>query len=125
MKQNKTKKDINYYTNLPYKIIVFSDDEGGFLAKYREFEHIALMFGQGRDEAEAIADLKLAFVALVENLLAQNAYIPEPIHKSKSKNLAITMKQNLLDEVDFYANKMGLSRSAFFATSAKHYIASL
>ena len=117
-------KNVEYYVNLHYQIIVSSDNEGGFLARYKEFENIAVLFGMGKNESEAISDLKSALPSLIEALLAQNAFIPEP-KSNKSKNLAVTMKQGLLDEIDFYANQMGLSRSAFLAVSAKHYIQSL
>ncbi|MCW1525136.1 type II toxin-antitoxin system HicB family antitoxin [Campylobacter jejuni] len=57
--------------------------------------------------------------------MAKNEFIPEPIQKDKSKNLAITLKNSLVDEIDFYSKKMGLSRSAFLAVSAKTYIKTL
>jgi len=32
------KKDVNYYMNLPYKIIIRKDPHGGFFAKVEELE---------------------------------------------------------------------------------------
>lgn len=84
-------KNVEHYLNLPYQIIVFSDNEGGFMAKYKEFENIAVMFGMGLTESEAIADLKSALPSLIESLLVQKAFIPEP-KANKSKNLAVTIK---------------------------------
>ncbi|HHO0739004.1 TPA: type II toxin-antitoxin system HicB family antitoxin [Campylobacter coli] len=121
------KKDINYYLNLPYKINLVKLDDGDYLAQFddKELNKLVLMAEYGKTPNEATEDLKNAFACYLEEALAKNEFIPEPIQKDKSKNLAITLKNSLVDEIDFYSKKMGLSRSAFLAVSAKAYIKTL
>ncbi|MBP3208048.1 MAG: type II toxin-antitoxin system HicB family antitoxin [Campylobacter sp.] len=118
------KKDINYYLNLPYEIKIIRLDDGDYYAKYADSElnKKVLMAGDGKTPNEAIDDLKSAFACYLESAIEEGEFIPEPAQKDKSKNLAVTIKESLLNEIDFYAKKMGLSRSAFLAISAKNYI---
>lgn len=119
------KKDLEYYKNLPYKIElkrIPNDEGGGYCAMMPEFKGVALFYGDGDDEIEAINDLKSAFVSTLEGLLKENLYIPEPMQDGESKNLAITLKGSLIDEIDFYAKKLSISRSAFLEICAKNYI---
>ena len=47
-------KDVNYYLNLPYEIIVkklSQEDGGGYLARYKDFKYI---MGDGKTEQSAI-----------------------------------------------------------------------
>ena len=55
-------KDLNYYLNLNYEMIVKKDSDC-FVAHYKEFPHI---LGTGENEIEAISDLKDAFKCFVE-----------------------------------------------------------
>ncbi|RQD66464.1 type II toxin-antitoxin system HicB family antitoxin [Campylobacter hepaticus] len=121
------KKDINYYLNLPYKINLVKLDDGDYFAEFDDkgLNKLVLMAGDGKTPNEAIQDLKDAFACYLEEALAKNEFIPEPMQKDKSKNLAITLKNSLVDEIDFYSKKMGLSRSAFLAVCAKAYIKTL
>ena len=53
------KKDVEYYMNLPYEIIVkklSKDEGGGYLARYKDYP---LVMGDGENEAEAIANAKM------------------------------------------------------------------
>lgn len=119
-------KNANYYVNLPYEIIVFSDNEGGFMAKFKEFEGKAVLFGIGASEAEAIEDLKAAFPSLIESMLKSKDYIPEPTAiKDSTKPVTITMKESLIKEIAHYANSLGISKSAFLALSAKQFMKTL
>lgn len=118
------KKDINYYLNLPYEIKINRLDDGDYFAQYIDvgLNKAVLMSGDGATPNDAIDDLKEAFKCYLEDAILKGEFIPEPTCDEKSKNLAITIKQSLVDEIDFYAKKMGLSRSAFLAVSAKNYI---
>ncbi|EOH3683577.1 hypothetical protein ACL3DF_001292 [Campylobacter lari] len=42
---------------------------------------------------------------LFKEALEKNEFIPEPMQNDKSKNLAITLKNSLIDEVDFILRK--------------------
>lgn len=101
------KKDINYYLNLPYKINLLKLDDGDYFAQFddKELNKLVLMAGDGKTPNEAIEDLKNAFACYLEEALAKNEFIPEPMQKDKSKNLAITLKNSLIDEIDFYSKK--------------------
>lgn len=119
-------KNAQYYLNLPYEIIVFSDNEGGFMAKFKEFEDKAVLFGTGASESEAIKDLKAAFPSLIESMLKSKDYIPEPTSiKDNTKPVTITMKESLIKEITHYANSLGISKSAFLALSAKQFMKTL
>lgn len=75
---NLEKKDLNYYLNLPYEIIVrklSQKDGGGYFANYKDFPYI---MGDGESKAEAIADVKKAFVFVIETDLAEGKHIKEP-----------------------------------------------
>lgn len=119
-------KDLNYYMNLPYEIIVrklSSDEGGGYFASYKDFPYI---MGDGENEIEAITDVKKAFKFVIETDLTEGKAIKEPKQKTdKTKNLAITLKESILNKTDQYAKELGISRSAFVSKSIENYISSL
>lgn len=122
------KKDLNYYLNLPYEAIVVRDRNFDgtyyYYAYYKEYKFIK---GTGENEAEAITDLKEAFECALVEMLKDGEKIKEP-HSSiegKTKNYAITMKENIMQEIDDAAKQLGISRSAFLTISAKNYIQNL
>ncbi|WP_229238021.1 hypothetical protein [Campylobacter volucris] len=49
--------------------------------------------------------LKNAFACYLEEALEKNEFIPEPMQNDKSKNLAITLKNSLIDEKIFILRK--------------------
>ena len=72
-----TKKDLDYYVNLPYTYIIeWSDVDGCFLGSIAELEH-NMTCGQTREEV--LANLKEALVAYVTTSLDNNMEIPEPL----------------------------------------------
>lgn len=120
-------RNLNYYLNLPYVAIVVKDknfdDTFYYYAYYKEYEYIK---GAGNNEAEAISDLKSAFKDALVEMLADNEEIIEPRSLSiKTKSYAITMKENIMQEIDTEAKELGISRSALLAISAKNYIRTL
>lgn len=120
-------RNLNYYLNLPYVAIVVKDknfdDTFYYYAYYKEYEYIK---GAGNNEAEAISDLKSVFKDALVEMLADNEEIIEPRSLSiKTKSYAITMKENIMQEIDTVAKELGISRSAFLAISAKNYIRTL
>ena len=121
------KKDLNYYLNLPYEAIVVKDKNFDnsvyYYAYYKEYKYIK---GTGDNEAEAIKDLKEAFKCALVEMIADNENIIEPhVISDKTKNYAITMKENIMQEIDEAAKKLGISRSAFLVVSAKNYMRGL
>lgn len=116
-------KDVDYYLNLPYQIKIIQLEDGDYFAQYDERGlNKVLMSGDGKSPNEAIEDLKNAFACFLEDAIKNNEFIPEPTKEDKSRNLAITIKQSLIDEIDFHAKKLGISRSAFLALCANQYM---
>ena len=113
---------------MPYTITVKRLDDGDYFAQYADIGLTKnnLMAGWGKSEAEAISDLKSAFKDALVEMLADNEEIIEPRSLSiKTKSYAITMKENIMQEIDAAAKELGISRSAFLAISAKNYIRTL
>ena len=122
------KKNLDYYLNLPYTITVKRLDDGDYFAQYADIGLTKnnLMAGWGKSEAEAISDLKSAFKDALAQMLSDNEEIIEPkLLSHKTKSYAITMKENIMQEIDAAAKELGISRSAFLAISAKNYIRAL
>ena len=120
-------RNLNYYLNLPYVAIVVKDknfdDTFYYYAYYKEYEYIK---GTGNNEAEAISDLKSAFKDALAQMLSDNEEIIEPkLLSHKTKSYTITMKENIMQEIDAAAKELGISRSAFLAIPAKNYIRAL
>ena len=120
-------RNLNYYLNLPYVAIVVKDknfdDTFYYYAYYKEYEYIK---GAGNNEAEAISDLKSAFKDALAQMLSDNEEIIEPkLLSHKTKSYTITMKENIMQEIDAAAKELGISRSAFLAIPAKNYIRAL
>ena len=120
-------RNLNHYLNLPYVAIVVKDknfdDTFYYSAYYKEYQYIK---GAGNNEAEAISDLKSAFKDALAQMLSDNEEIIEPkLLSHKTKSYAITMKENIMQEIDAAAKELGISRSAFLAISAKNYIRAL
>ena len=72
-----TKKNLEYYLNLPYTFIIdWSDADGCFLGSIVELER-NMTCGQTREEV--LANLKEALVSYVTTSLTNNLEIPEPL----------------------------------------------
>ena len=121
------KKDVEYYLNLPYDINVKILDDGDYFVQYNDIglNKVVMMYGDGKTVDEAINDLRDAFRCYLEDAIAKGEYIPEPNNNLKSIPLSITMKEDLVSEIDYHAKQLGVNRSAFLAISAKQYIKSL
>jgi antitoxin HicB len=72
-----TKKNLDYYLNLPYTYIIeWSDVDGCFLGSIVELER-NMTCGQTREEV--LVNLKEALVSYVTTSLDNNMEIPEPL----------------------------------------------
>ena len=118
---NTKNKGLNYYLSLNYEISIKKENDY-FVASYKEFPRI---LGTGNNEIEAINDLKDAFKSFVEVSLKHGDHIREPNENYPSKNYAITMKTNIMEEIDKFAAKLGLSRSAIIAVGMQSYMKSI
>ncbi len=74
-------KDVDYYLNLPYAIEVKRLDDGEYFAQYTDTWLVKnnLMAGWGKSEDEAVSELREAFACYVEDALAKNEKIYEPV----------------------------------------------
>ncbi|WP_122873506.1 type II toxin-antitoxin system HicB family antitoxin [Campylobacter showae] len=109
------KKDVEYYMNLPYEIIVkklSKDEGGGYLARYKDYP---LVMGDGENEAEAIADVKKAFRFVIETDLKEGVKIIEPGDDTKFKRINITMPESIINAIDKITN----NRSAWLSDTAR------
>lgn len=76
----KTKKDIKYYLNLPYRIIIQKDPDGGFFSEVEELEGC---MSQGETYEEAYSNILEAMEGWLEVALEIGKEIPEPESESK------------------------------------------
>lgn len=111
-------KDLNYYMNLDYEIIVKKvnpADGGGWFAYYKDFKGV---MGDGDSAVEAIESAQSAFSAFIQNALENNDTILEPNSNEKSLRINISMPETLIKKIDTYIAPMHLSRSAFLQKAA-------
>lgn len=115
------KKDLNYYLNLPYTISVKKLKDGDYYAEYTDanLTKNTLMAGWGKNEMEAINDLKEAFSCFVESALKDGDFIPEPNDKSVRVN--ICLPRSLLNAID----KVTKNRSKFLSEAANMKLAEI
>ena len=72
-----TKKNINYYLNLPYTYIIeWSDTDGCFLGSIAELERNMTC---GQTHEEVLLNLKEALISYITTSLKNNMEIPEPL----------------------------------------------
>ncbi len=74
------KKDVNYYMNLPYKIVIQKDPYGGFFAEVEELEGCMT---QGETHEETYANILDAMEGWLETAIEQGISIPEPETESQ------------------------------------------
>lgn len=70
------KKDITFYMELPYNIIIRKDPYGGYFAKVEELEGCMT---QGETYEEAFKNIREAMELWLEDALEDGAEIPEPV----------------------------------------------
>lgn len=95
------RKNVNYYLNLPYEMIIqkmpkdkfYNND---FLAFYKEYPKIT---GIGESEMEAISELKEAFKCFVKDALKSKESIKEPYFKEKKERISVLMRKSTLDKI--------------------------
>ncbi len=106
-------KDLNYYLNIDYDIIVreLSEEEGGgFFAYYADFKGV---MGDGSTKEEAIKDAKLAFKESILVSIKNQDKIYEPLKKDKAVRINMTIKENILRYIDDYCKENKMTRSSF------------
>ena len=115
------KKNLDYYLNLPYTITVKRLDDGDYFAQYADIGLTKnnLMAGWGKNEAEAISDLKEAFACCVESALQSEEIIYEPIDENAKVRINLTIPKGVLNAIDAITN----NRSAWLSELARKALA--
>ncbi|PAF44536.1 HicB family protein [Helicobacter sp. 11S02596-1] len=118
------KKDLNYYFNLPYDILIKKIPEsegGGYGAFMPDFKEVAFFYGDGDSPDEALKELKEAFIVTLESMMDRKVPIPEPAtdNSDKSVRLNITLPERIVNILDTKAKELCLNRSALIADLAR------
>ena len=111
-------KNINYYLDLDYEIIIRKiplEDGGGYFAYYKDFKGV---MGDGENIEEAMSDVKSAFSCYLDVALKNSEEIKEPSHLIQTKRINITVPIYALEKIDKYAKSHNINRSAFLVESA-------
>lgn len=98
-------KDIEYYKNIDYDIIVSKlkdEDGGGYFAYYKD---IPTVMGDGRTKEEAIKDVKNAFECFLEVSLLHKDIIPEPSKLEEKIRVNFNAKLGKIKEIDRIVGK--------------------
>jgi predicted RNase H-like HicB family nuclease len=82
------KKDLKYYMNLPYTIIVKKDETGDYVASYAD---LPFCDGVGNTPAEAIKELEINKRLKIQSSLEDGFPIPEP-KRIKAASLNVVKK---------------------------------
>lgn len=116
------KKNLNYYINLPYDILIknIPDDEGGGYGAFMpDFKEIVFFYGDGKTPEDALKELKESFRATLESMIEDRDFIPEPNQQDKAVRLNITLPRKIVDIIDSKARKVCLNHSALIANLAR------
>lgn len=112
------KKNLDYYMNLDYEIIVKKvkpEDGGGWFAYYKDFKGV---MGDGESADEALQFAQEAFKAFVTVTLENKETIPEPNEADKSLRINISMPEKLIKKIDDFIAPLHITRSAFLQKAA-------
>ena|ERR1039458_6279981 len=78
--KSEVKRDLGYYRDLPYGILLRKDEDGDWVARLEELPGCT---AHGGTEAEALENLEEVKSAWLEDALAAGAAIPEPVATEK------------------------------------------
>lgn len=100
-------KNLNYYLQLKYSIIIRQDDDGSYFAEYPELKGCISVGSTIEEAIEMVNDAKLAWLnTAIEN----DVFIPEPKELSAySGNFKIRIPKSLHKELAETAKKEGIS----------------
>lgn len=113
------KRDINFYMDLDYKIIVNPiplKDGGGWMAEHPDLKGCC---SDGETVEEAIANLKEAKQAWIEVALERNIQIPIPHYKNKdefSGKFTLRVPKKIHRELALNAEAEGVSLNQYVST---------
>jgi antitoxin HicB len=106
-KMNVTKNNLNYYLQLPYTVVLKSEEAGGFFV---EIEELPGCMSQGDTAEEALRTIQEAKQLWIETALENNIEIPIPLSKQEySGKFIVRIPKSLHKRIVTRANKEGVS----------------
>jgi antitoxin HicB len=117
MSKKDISKEVEYYANLPYQIVIEKwEDQGGYYAA-RVVELPGLLM-TGDTPAEAIAELEDVKRDWIETYLELGNKMPEPLNlRSHSGNIRVRMEPSLHSDLALFAELEGVSLNQFITTA--------
>jgi len=105
------KKDVTYYMNLPYKIVIQKDPFGGFFAEVEELEGCMT---QGETYKEAYENILEAMEGWLEVALERGINIPDPESESQfSGKFTLRMPKSLHKKLAQSAKRENVSLNQY------------
>lgn len=86
------KKDLEYYTKLPYRVVLYPAEEGGYVV---EIPDLAGCLSQGETVEEAMEMIRDAKKCWIETCMELGRPIPEPTSEEYSGKLNIRIPKSL------------------------------
>jgi len=104
-------KDVKYYMNLPYRIVIQKDPYGGFFA---EVEELQGCMTQGETYEEAYNNILEAMEGWLEVALEKDIPIPEPALESQySGRFTLRIPRTLHKKLAQHAKKENVSLNQY------------
>lgn len=120
MNENDIQVQVEYYANLPYKIVVERyDDQGAYyVARVVELPDLLMT---GETPAEAIAELESVKPDWIKTYLELGNKMPEPLDlRSHSGNIRLRMEPSLHSSLAFMAELEGVSLNQYMISKLSH-----
>lgn len=114
--------DIQYYLSLPYTKTLKRDDEGDIVAMIAELDGCV---AHGKDEAEALHNLREAQAAWVEAAQMAHQDIPPPeiVENLPSGKFVVRIPRSLHRKLNKLAKKDDVSLNQLMVVAATDYVA--
>ncbi len=115
--KSRTKKDLAYYTKLPYTIILEQWDDGKgpyWVARIAELPHCLI---HGNTPEEAVREIEEVKKDWIKSNLDRGLPIPEPSPRKYSGQLRLRISPSLHKLLKYRAETEGLSLNQYMATA--------
>lgn len=103
-------KSLDYYLNLPYKVVLYPAEEGGFVAEIPELPGCV---SQGETVEEAWRMVHDAKRAWLETALEEGIPVPEPASDRYSGRLVLRMPKSLHRRIAELAKQENVSLNQY------------
>lgn len=113
MVETEVKKDLDYYANLPYTVVLEKWDDGSgpyYVARIAELPHCMI---DGATPEEAVSEIEAVKREWIQSNLARGLKIPEPRSREFSGQLRLRISPSLHRLLSDRAETEGLSLNQF------------